>query len=71
MKTTTGMTEEEALSLVEKVSGQEHVKAEPVLNQGGKSYSVRLTNTRRKLSAKVASESQAGMLLLAWGVLDE
>ena len=66
-----GMTESEAQALAEKVSGQEHITAEPVLNQGGKSYSVLLKNTRHGRQAKVGSESQMGMLLLAWGALGE
>lgn len=67
-----GMTEEQAQALAEKAAAMENVKAEVVPNQGrGKRYSVRLTNTRRKLSAKCGSESQMGMLLLAWGVLNE
>lgn len=67
-----GMTQEQAQALAERATAMENVQAEVVSNQGrGKTYSVRLTNTRLKRSTKVGSESQMGMLLLAWGVLNE
>lgn len=71
MKTTTGVTKEEAKALAEKANQVAGITAEIVLNRGGKSFSVLLKNIKRGLSIKVGNESQMGMLLLAWGVLNE
>lgn len=60
------LTEDQARSLAEKASMNKDVQATVAPARGG-GYCVVLNNTRLRKTARAHSESEVGMLLLAWG----